>query len=246
MEGKLKFLIIFIMELVTGCASAPKSRDWNWVYIWNRATSVGEMERAASLMEQHDYIRYSEQVVRNYVNPNLGSTPPYDVEKEVVYFKLAAQFLWEWQVTGKNAEKARVYARKLAELPGLHSFSKFLIARVQEMSGGTYNRFYVPVPYGEKVWWFSVGGATNVPTEVSFGDFRAEYDRILHEKEGGFIGKSTQAGCFVALICLTGVSSDDGLVIDDLKSGIYLTVTDSQGRPVKIGESSWNEVAKSQ
>lgn len=197
------------------------------------------MERAAALMERHDYVRYSEQVVRNYVNPNLGSTPVYDVEREMVYFKLASQYLWQWQSNGTGAERARVYARKLGELPNLHSMSKFLIARVQELDGGSYNRHYVNVPNGAGMWFFSVGAAANFPNEISFGDFKDEYARIRNEKMGGALGKGTQAGCIAMLLCLGALNSDDSLVVADLKSKVFLWVSDKQGNPVQIGASSW-------
>jgi len=197
------------------------------------------MERAAALMEKHDYVRYSEQVARNYVNPNLGSTPVMDLEREVVWFKLAAQYLWDWQKTGKNRERAVMYARKLMGVANPHTATKFLVARVQELEGGSYNRFYVPVPEGMGVWDFTVGQSLNRPTEVSFGSFQNEYEQILNEKKGGGLGRASQAGCAAVLLCLFAINSDDALVIDDLKFGIYLNVTDKQGNPVKIGVSSW-------
>lgn len=233
-------ILIFALELVTGCASAPKSYDWNWVLVWNRAYSLDEKERAAALMPKHDYIRYHEQVIRNYVNPNLGSTPVYDLEREMVYFKLASKYLDDWQRRGTNAEKARVYARKLLELPNLHVMSKFLIARVQELDGGSYNEFYVPVPRGAKLWLFTTA-PSNAPTEFDFGNFQSEYKRILNEKEGGILGKGTQLACGAVLLCVMGVSSDDDLVIRDLQSNVYLDVLGANGKPVQIGVSSWTE-----
>ncbi len=237
--------IIFVVELMTGCASVPKSYDWNWVLVWNRAYSLEEKERAAALMPHHDYIRYHEQVIRNYVNPNLGSTPVYDLEREMVYFKLAAKYLDDWQRSGENAEKARVFARKLMELPNLHPMSKFLIARVQELDGGNYNSFYVPVPRGAKLWLFT-SMPSNDKREFDFGNFEQEYDRILHEKEGGYLGKGTQLACGAVLLCITGVSSNDDLVIRDLRQNVYLDVIGADGKPVQIGVSSWTRVAKSQ
>lgn len=238
--AKLKTaLLIFVMELATGCASVPKSYDWNWVLIWNRALTVSEMERAAALMPQNDYIRYHEQVVRNYVNPNLGSNPVTDVEREMVYFRLAAQYLFDWQRTGENADKARVYARKLLELPGLHAWSKFLIARVQELDGGSYNGFYVPVPRGEKMWLFSVGQASNRPQEVNFGNLQNDYERVLHEKQGGILGKGTQIVCGAVFLCYGALQSDDAVAIQDLRLNVYLDVLDHEGHAVQIGVSSW-------
>ena len=235
--GVKRALVLLIM--LTGCASVPKTYEWNWVRIWNEATTLGGMEKAAALMEKNNYVRYSEQVVRNYVNPNLGSTPVYDVEREMIYFSLAAQYLWEYQAGGEHFEQMNVYARKLSGVPGLHTMSKFLIARVQELNGGSYNPHYVPVPTGAKMWFFSVGRASGAPTEVKFEDFKADYERLLHEKQGGHLGRGSQAACAAVLLCFMGISSDDDLVLQDLRSSVYLDVTDKQGKPVMIGVSAW-------
>jgi hypothetical protein len=246
MENMGKLITLIIALALTGCASAPKSRDWNWVLIWNQAMTLADMERAAVIMERHDYVRVHEQVARNYVNPNLGSTPPADVEREMVYFRLANDYLYHWQKGDlKAAEKARVYARRLSEIPGLHAWSKFLIARAQEMDGGSYNHHYVPVPEGMGTWFFYLNSA-NDPNELNFGDNKAEYESILSSKQGGAVGVGTRSACFAVLFCLGALNSDEETVIKDLKRRVYLRVQDKQGRSVKIGASSWTEVAKSQ
>ncbi len=240
-------LIALLCSLLVGCASIPKSEEWNWARVWNRAITPLDRERAVRIMPQHDYIRYSEQVVRNYVNPNMGSIPVYDAEREMIYFRMAALYLWDWQAQGGlNADKARVYARKLLELPNLHPMSKFLIARVQELEGGDYNLHYVPVPKGMGMWWFMVGQGSNTPTELNFGNLKGEYARILSAKQGGVLGKGTQIGCAAFILCLGSVTADDESVITDLRWNVYLDVTDKQGKPVQIGVSSWTELAKSQ
>ena len=228
-----------LLLLTTGCATLPKTYEWNWVRVWNQATTTDEMERAVALMEKNDYVRYSGQVIRNYVNPNASSTPVTDLEREVLYFRMASQYLWEWQARGENRERAEMYARKLHDLPNPHTMSQFLYARVQELAGGSYNKHLIPVPEGMGMWFFSVGGASNQPTEIAFGDFKAEYEKILSEKKGGSLGRGTQAACAAVLLCFLGVNSDEDLVVQDLKRNVYLDVSDKQGAPVKIGVSSW-------
>src|SRR6478736_4865612 len=156
----MRILLLLLTIALSGCATmSPKSSEWNWVRMWNFAFLPEEREEAARLMERHDYIRYTEQVARLTFDKNAGSTPVFDLEKEAVYFKLAVNYLSRLEGgEEKSREKLNVLARRLAELPNLHTMSKFLIARVQELNGGSYNKFFVPIPEGAAHWKFLVGG----------------------------------------------------------------------------------------
>ena len=230
--------------LLAGCATTQKRIDTSWVFAWNSATNVVARERAVEMMEHSDYIRYNEQILRHYVNGSYANIPVYDVEREVVYFHMAVQYLSEYQTTGKSFDKAQVYSRKLLELDDLHPFSKFLVGRVQELTGGDYNKTYIPIPRGEKKWNFTIGYLSNTAT-VNFGNLSSEYDRILSAKKGGILGTGSQAACAASLLCFFAIAGNNEITIDDLKETILLFVEDAFGNHVSLlGSSPWLATGK--
>jgi len=240
----MKYLIVIIAMLLTGCGSAPKSRNnKTWISEWN----VGEMEYAAELMELSDYVRYSQQVTQQMLDKTRGSYPPTDIEKEFVYYSIALKYMNLRQrcvISTRNhlptqttdcsdtiENKSKIYARKLMELPNLHLMSKYVIARIQEFDGYDQRQSgNLGIPSGMRAWCFIPWSRG----EYKLNDFSDQYQKIISARRGGAIGTIYHSVSSVLLFGAPSTAFDNELGLVDMKQPIGIYVEDWNRHPVQI------------
>jgi len=239
-------ILLHLISLLSGCATADPHR--NWVKEYNTPyNSLSEQEQIADKMEKADYVRYSREA-GGLVNKNFSSTPADYLEREVVYYAIALQWLNRVQYASYNCvmhknlgeaycakrmegvpqakAKMVVYMNKLRELPNLHRMSRFLLCRAQELQGnwnGCPSDLRNKIQSGALLWIFTTNPALNDHTYL-LEDFTGEGRRISSEKKGGGTLTVARTICAGLLVCAAGFRGDDELVVQGVNARIGLQI----------------------
>jgi len=218
------------LSLILALLSPLAHADNGWVRDWNTAYSIEKFEQAYQAMDASDYVRYSQQALREY-HRRAGTNPPTELEREFLTFRMCAFYLADYQRSGSQAdyEKMNVAMRRLLLLPNLHEMSRYCVARVQELSGTDYNPFYIKAPKGQKRWDFLVGGSSEAGSAYILNDFRSEYEIMVKDKLDSAPALALKSTCFLFLICPASARVTTDVQLNDLKLPILLRVWGKDG-----------------
>lgn len=118
-------------------------------------------------------------------------------------------------------KKMNVYMRKLLELPTRHNFSRYLIARIEELNGNDFGS--VGIEKGALLWEFSDNPSMNAGYYL-LDDLRPELEQIYRAKQGGGAAVVARTICTGLLVCAGGFTGMNDTTIQEMKTQVGIRV----------------------